>query len=178
MRCFLALTLPPKAKSEIIKYQQKLFFPKKAKLTKPNQLHLTLFFWPNLNKKQKQAIKKLLKQIGLEPYLPLNLKTVSLSGFPNNKKAKVVFLKVESQNINKLHSNLKKRLEQIGLIFEEKDFLPHLTLARLKLPQDLNQQPKFTPLKTQAQKLVFFSSTLTPKGPVHKPITTIKLKIC
>lgn len=177
MRCFLALTLNPKAKSEVIKYQQKIFFPKKSRLTKPNQLHLTLFFWSNLNEKQKRIVKKILKQTPLKPYLPLNLEVNSLAGFPNNQKARVAVLKVKSQQANKLYSVLKKKLKQKSLIVEQKDFLPHLTLARLKLPQNLNQQPKFTPFTTQAKKLVFFSSTLTSEGPVYKPIATIKLNL-
>ncbi len=176
MRCFLALTLKTNTKKQIAHFQGQLTFKGRTRLVSSKQFHITLFFWPHLNNKNLSRVKTILHQLDLQSFKPLTLNFKSLSGFPTPQKARIVVLEIESQKLKQLYLQLLQQLKQADIPLEEREFTPHLTLARIYPPQDLSLCPRFTPLQDQAHSLTLFSSTLTAQGAIHKPLLQLPLQ--
>ena len=57
---------------------------------------------------------------------------------------------------------------------ESKGFKPHLTLGRIRKPQDLDrlvariESRPMEPFRLALDRIVLFKSTLTPKGPIYE----------
>ena len=176
MRVFLAIDLPEKIKRDITKYQQNLNLPGKVKLVQANQLHITLFFWDNLNKEKQIKVEKAIEKITTN-FKTFILRIEKLSGFPGPKKARIVFLNLEGKKIQTLHKIIKKELCQLTyqIPVESRKFIPHLTLARLRLPVNIQNysQPKKEQFKVK--QITLYQSKLSAKGAIHKPIKEFKL---
>lgn len=159
MRTFLALEIPPNIKLKMAAIQKGLQQEKIiGRWTKLENLHLTLVFFGNL-KPDFQKIKK------IKP-VDFKLQFLKLEAFPSIKKAKIIYLKLDGD---------LPELERIRnqFIEEKRPFVAHLTLARLKKPQNLGQvftQIKIPKIKFTANQISLFSSTLTPSGPIYKKI--------
>jgi len=174
MRCFLAVSVPDKIKQQISLYQKQLP-SKKLKLVPKKQLHLTLFFWPSLNFSARQKVIEATQKI-TSSFSPFPLLLSGLEGFPKPQKARVLVLKVEGEGIYRLFESLKKELKKANLPLEEREFRPHLTIARFRQPQSLQAFPSFPSLKFTATELIFWRSQLTPNGPIHTPLSSFSLK--
>jgi len=183
IRTFIALDIPPNIKKTIFN----LYSPflnekiKKIKWVPKENLHLTLKFLGEINQQTLEKVIHNLLQIKLPE--PVNLKLFSCGIFPNLKFPKVLWLSFEEKEKKILNSLVKKietSMEQIGFKKEKRDFIPHLTIARVKLfnTRDIENFKKiFTKLKQKMEekefkyfsvsKLTLFKSTLTPKGSVY-----------
>jgi len=82
----------------------------------------------------------------------------------------------------KLHAMLSDALATLGLRTEERGFMPHITLARIKYAADPNQfrqaaeELAGADFGTQhAGELVVYTSRLTPSGPVYTAVARPKL---
>ncbi len=174
MRCFLAVSVPDKIKQQISLYQKQLP-SRNAKFVPKKQLHITLFFWPSLNLSARQKVIEATQKI-TSSFSPFPLLLSGLEGFPKPQKAKVLVLKVEGEGIYRLFESLKKELAKASLPFEEREFRPHLTIARFRQPQSLQAFPSFPSLKFTATEIIFWRSQFTPEGVIHIPFSSFSLK--
>jgi 2'-5' RNA ligase len=129
MRCFIAIDLPDEIKSRIFHEFEKL--PKslfKGKITKKENLHLTLKFLGDITKDEVEKIKSRLKETKLEKF---NCK-IGKTGFFDENHARILWVELES-NSNQLH-NLQKLIEEKLPEFrvDNKEFNSHITTARIK----------------------------------------------
>lgn len=66
-------------------------------------------------------------------------------------------------------------LDDAGVGFDAKPFLPHLTIAR-RAALDHGMLPALPfPAPTRADELTLFKSTLTSDGAIYEPIYTVRL---
>jgi len=97
-----------------------------------DQLHLTVGFIGNITEEQRQR----LMDIGAEAAkasraFDLDLKGVS--AFPEPEAGRVVWVGVRrTQDLVRLHEALTERLSVAGFPPEREDFVPHITLGRLR----------------------------------------------
>lgn len=177
MRVFIGLPID-KVWLEKIKTIQKEWKPKfNSKISWPLPInhHITLKFLGEVKEEQVDSIKKVLAKITFKPF-PLTFARVGF--FYAKKEVRVVWIGFrESKPLLRLFSEIEDSLYSLNFAREQRKFLAHLTLARVKkfLPQDpwqafaqeLNQQD-WPFLKIE--KLVFWQSILQPQGPLYKPL--------
>ncbi len=84
---------------------------------------------------------------------------------------KILYMKASSPNIDAIYNQLKQK----GLIKDERAFVAHITIARIKKIKDKAKLVKalqqFENKCISVPFLVFlYNSTLTPNGPIYKKI--------
>lgn len=131
-RIFIAINLPEKIKERLFQFKFK-FAEVPARWVKKENLHLTLAFLGYLNEEEIAKICQLLKE--LVPFhrkFILTLKKVSY-GLVEKSIPRLIWVNLKkSENLKELKKNLDKKLKEAGFRTEERKFIPHITLARIK----------------------------------------------
>lgn len=181
LRLFVGIELPPQL-------QQKLFSVakgsnlKKARWISPGNLHLTLKFLGNCEEEKEKDIIQALKKatIGAEVFqFELN----GLGGFPSEKRARIIWvgLATAQKKVICLQKKVENALSAVGFEKEKRSFHPHITLARLKIPQDICPLISqvcvdlFTKTPVKVNKIILFESHLKPTGAVYTQRAQISL---
>jgi len=134
MRLFVAFDISEEAKKHLQEIQKKLQTDN-TKLTLAKNFHLTLKFLGEVMPAQAEEIKKLLQNIEFKPFVA---KLDGTGAFPNENYIRVVWVGIEpSDVIKELQQKIDTILEK--LFPKEKDFQPHITLARVKYIKDKKQ---------------------------------------
>ena len=171
-RIFLAINLPDKIKKRLSEFRKEWFdFP--VKLTRIENLHITLFFIGYVNTEEILDICKLAKKaISGKSVFEIKLNKICFG--PLNKKPRMIWA---IGDINNNLSRLKNKLEG-GY---NKLFYPHITLARIKqkewgeLPSIPNIEKDIS-LSFLVDSVEVMESCLSRKGPEYNVLETILLK--
>jgi len=105
---------------------------------KPEALHLTLAFLGEIPEALIPRAFEAMRQAGAAAE-PLTLGADALGGFPNERRAHVLWAGVtgEVEALADLQTSLSARLEEKGLELEDRRYQPHITLARSREPGPL-----------------------------------------
>ena len=185
IRCFLAIALPDQLKQQLTEYIQSLkqFVPH-IRWTKTENLHLTLKF---LGEQPSEKLDQLIANT-ISAYSdlgPITLSTGIFGGFPNQRKARVIWLGVESNpedSITRLHTRIEQSLEPLGFLRESKTFTAHLTLGRnreRKKCQSLWPFIKDNPFQSfqfTAHQIFLMRSILNKSGPKYSILQKFSLQ--
>lgn len=169
MRLFVALDFPEAVKDQLSGLRADI---PTARWVTRDQMHLTLFFIGETDRLAE--VKSTLGEINVAPF------EVSLTGvgrFPKGKHQppRVLWAGVDGPPaLNDLESQVKSRLTRLGFESDARPFHPHVTLARLKMRDNLPVMRKFMtdhrdfhagPIAVESFTL--YSSTLSPQGAVY-----------
>lgn len=186
MRFFISLDLPDKSEQELITVQQQVLkLIPGAKLTEAGQLHLTIAFIgeqpDNLREKLVEAMKNAAYDIPAFTVTP-----AYIDGFPELHHAHTLWVGVKG-DIDKLfviRERVKDELAKIGLIVDERRYIPHIAIAKtnhLNLTpfqenqlQELMLQQQFQPIKINNLKL--FESVPNEGFHQHNTLATVPLE--
>lgn len=172
MRVFIGIKVPVNEKIRRVLEELSKF--KGLKIVEPENLHLNLKFLGEVEEKNIEDIKKVLEELkGFESF------EVSLKGvgaFPNQDFIRVVWIGAKSDKLIKLAKLIDSELQSLGFT-PEKDYVGHLTLARVKrkIPEvkALLSDEDFGTLKVEKVELI--KSELKRSGPVYSIIYTVGL---
>lgn len=174
MRCFIGVEIP----AEIKKYYEEvqLMFRESFRWSavKSDQIHVTMFFFGNVDWKQAKEIGSILENMRVDTF---ELILGEGKFFSRDGKPTVVYAEVASNALNTLRSEMSFLLRKFG--FDDKPFKPHLTLARIKSVTDMNHFKDFLQslkeLRFMAKAIKFIKSELTKSGPVYTVLNELKL---
>lgn len=143
-----------------------------ASFTKPSNFHLTLKFLGDTDDSLVPQISKKLQDLSLES-MPLTFTKPGV--FPKMANPRVVWYGVESKNLVDLAKNIDQITNLFGYELEDKAFVGHLTLARIKdsKPNNLEQTFQSLPKPPENQYFVsleFIKSELNPSGSIYTPL--------
>lgn len=181
LRAFLAIPLPDDLRRRARRLQQELSsgLPD-VRWVRPESLHLTLRFLPDLPEETVEKIGQIMLSVGaLHP--PFRIDVSTLGTFPGPTRARVLWLGIDGgAALGGLFQTLDERLAAIGLPRETRPFTPHLTLGRRRQPgavsQDLRQRHAALSLGGfQADRMILFESRLTARGALHLPLRVASL---
>jgi len=169
MRLFIAIEPP----EEIKEYLSSIKLPDfKGTAVKPSNIHLTLKFLGEVDEDKKNEIKKRLNKIKLEP---INCTTSNIGYFPSEDYIKVIWIGLEPKGkLTNLQQEIDNQLKD--LFPKDKNFHPHLTLARVKFIEDKEKfKETIKTLKTEKHEFTItefklLKSTLTKEGPIYEEI--------
>jgi 2'-5' RNA ligase len=179
-RCFIALDLPREIINHI-KEIQRLIKKKNlfiGKFTESENLHLTLKFLGEIDKKKIKQIKRILKKIKFKKFETELGETGAFSS-RHNSYVKVIWIKI----IGKLVFDLQKQIdiELKNLFKPEFRFMSHITIARVRKTFDkktlIEYLKKIKPkkIKFKIDKFFLKESILSPEGPTYKDIEKYNL---
>ena len=163
MRLFLGIPIPDKVKQEIDSFSEKI--TGRFKRVEKKNLHITLKF---IGEADKNKIVEKLQNFEFERF---KASLGDLGFFPNKDYIKVAWI-----GIGKGNQRIIELYEKIGEILgKERNFVPHITIARVKARTNLNELDFNSDSEFLVDKIVLFSSELTPKGPIYKEELEISL---
>ncbi len=187
IRFFIAIELPENVKKIITLTQNTLKAGNASWLrwVSPDSIHLTLKFLGDISSDKIDEIKMAVTDAALGTN-PFTLNIDGLGVFPNIKRIQVVWVGLGGDM--KILSGLQKRVESnlaiLGYPEENREFTPHLTLARVRFQPQPNELQKFTqffnntkpgPEKISVKEINLMESKLTPGGALYNKIDSVVL---
>ena len=177
-RLFVALELPASVRAALgeIAAQLRRAAGSNVRWTDPKGIHLTLKFIGEVPAERLEAIRGALA--GIRAARPIEAAFRGIGWFPNARRPRVFWAGVEAdEGLAALAAEIEHALEPLGIEREEREFHPHLTLARIKSDDGLEG------LRREAERLGvpefgratyaefdLMQSTLHPKGAVYTRI--------
>lgn len=132
-RLFVALAVPATAASDLLKLPRTGI---DARWLHPDDLHITLRFLGDLDPDRIPAIRDVLARVRRPPF---GVEIGGL-GFFDHKKDGVLYARIDStRKLNALCGDVTDALTPLGFDFGVREFVPHITLARLKGSRGLRQ---------------------------------------
>jgi len=176
MRTFLAVPIPDPIREAVSQLVPKLQGGN-FKIVKPENYHLTLKFLGEKTDEEVNQIKSILK-----PTTPKFQATLSnLGAFPSPQYIKVLWVGLGEgkQNYIDLSKETDQQLSQLN-IRKERDYTPHLTIARVRTVSDKEALQTFlqTPFQSdpfQINTIDMMKSELTPTGPIYTKLFSVPL---
>ena len=169
MRLFVALSIPDAVANTMFLIQSGV---PGAKWQTREQLHLTLRFIGEVDGLQANDIDDALSAISAPPFT-LALKGVGEFG---GKNPHALWAGVsDAAAVNHLNRKIETALQRIGLAAEERKFIPHVTVARLraaptgKVLDWLTDHALYQSTAFDVADFALYSSTLTPNGSIYVP---------
>jgi len=183
VRLFVAIDLPQDLKKELYLIPDKVAkLIKNVKWVSPENVHLTLKF---LGSSPEESVPKIKEKLSkkVKEVEPFTLGFGTLGAFPTSKRARVFWLGVEkgADEVSILQKKVEKALVPLGFEKENRKFHAHLTLARLRMPQNLQSviselEAEKISQEVSVDRVFLFQSTLTPKGPIYTTLAQFPLK--
>jgi 2'-5' RNA ligase len=188
IRSFIAIELSEEAKKGLARLRRELERDEHrfVKWVDPGGIHLTLKFLGNISAKRvaeiTEAMKKAAQGISL-----FHLEISGLGAFPNLKQARVFWVGIggELDKLSRLQQNIDSALAALGFAKEERPFVPHLTLARIREGASPPERRSFGelvgsttfedkyPVAVEAVRLM--RSQLTPAGAIYTCLSVVGL---
>lgn len=187
MRAFIALELPQEVQRYLGSLQKRLRESGCGiSWVRPHQIHMTLKFLGDISEDQSLFLQQKLEEIAAATP-PYGLSLGTLGAFPGMEKPKVIWTGIGqgAEETIKLAGMVEAASLQEGIKKEERPFAPHLTLGRVRTPENtsqlaqllkvLKEEPQQQGLAWPVGALTLFKSTLTPQGPVYTPLKVVMI---
>jgi RNA 2',3'-cyclic 3'-phosphodiesterase len=131
IRCFIAIKIPDfDPLRRVLKELAQMGRPLKA--VDPSNLHVTLKFLGDTDLDLIGEIGSLVEQVA-QPRQPCVVKVAGLGVFPHLERPNVVWAGLAgAEALTEIAADLETGLEEFGFARENRPFVPHLTLARVK----------------------------------------------
>ncbi|MEM4248139.1 MAG: RNA 2',3'-cyclic phosphodiesterase [Candidatus Nanoarchaeia archaeon] len=180
MRAFIAIEVSPEVKKDIEKFQSELQKQDFVTANWTSEYHLTLKFLGEIDELKQKKIEKVLSEIASKTKrFELELKGVG--AFPAQDYVRVLWVGAGygDDEAKFLQKQIDESLEELD--FEkEKDYVNHLTLARVKSVKDRVKLKKFFENKKsfgkfKVSEIKLIKSELTKKGPIYSVIAEFHL---
>jgi len=189
IRAFVAIELPEEARRGLARLRQRLERKEHGfvKWVDPEGIHLTLKFLGNIPFKRIPEITQALEQVA-SVTAPFLIEISGLGAFPNLKQIRVfwVGLRGEVDKLSRLQQNVDAKLATLGFAKEERAFVPHLTLARIREGASPPERKAFGELvmaiafdekyDVQVKSISLMRSELTPAGAIYSRLSVVGLR--
>jgi len=177
LRLFIALPLSSGLRKKIAFLEKRI--EEKTKLKFPwiklENLHLTIVFLGYLNYEDYLKLEEILKNIKWEKRLELKIKKIDY-GPPGNKRMIWLYLE-KNKNLEDLKNLIEEKLNQEKIPYQHQDreFLPHINLARLKKSKNLPEIKEELNWQVIFNELILFQSILKPSGAQYEKLLRLVL---
>ena len=182
IRCFIAIDLPADLKEKLAEVQNLL---KKTganvKWVNSENIHLTIKFLGEIPGAKVREVRESLKELTFDK---ISVSVKNLGVFPNMRRLRVIWAGVDEgvEELKEFSSLVENQLHKIGFEREKRGFKPHLTIDRVRRPENLGKLKEalesvkeFEAGSFVADKFIFMQSELKPSGAVYTPIEVYKM---
>ncbi len=155
----------------------------KIKWIEAENLHLTLKFFGPTEKKQLEKIKITLDK-RLKTQEKMQISFHKLGVFGSKYQPRILWMGMENTNeLIKLQKQISIALEDIGIIADRQNFVPHLTIGRIKQLQSkkyfqsvVERFKKFNCEPIIIDRIYLYESILRKEGPEYRVLKEYKLQ--
>jgi 2'-5' RNA ligase len=175
-RIFVAINLPDEIKRELLSYERR-WKNLHIKWTNFYNLHITLEFLGEVNRYGLNKILQAIEKTALE-VKPFDIKLDKIVLGPDSAQAKMFWVTVcVDDNIIKLKSLINENLKFYNFDLEEREFKPHITLARARGNQLKGKQTNIIlkNMKFKTESIEVMQSQLHPGGAKYKVVESFEL---
>lgn len=184
-RTFLAISIPcgTKFPALVEKLKKNLQHEKYINYVKTNQIHLTLKFVGDTPEEDVPVIIEASQKVA-KRHQPFTMDFNRTGLFGSNHSPRVLWLGMTEQPkaLFDLEADLLDTFDGLGYLRDRQNFVPHLTICRIKQLVDkqfflqiYNSIEQKTYLHADVKELVYFQSFLQPSGPFYKVLRKIPL---
>jgi RNA 2',3'-cyclic 3'-phosphodiesterase len=177
-RLFIAIHIKPSEEFlDAIETLKEQMASERVKWVEEENLHLTLKFIGEVDEEMADKIKRQLIKTPSVGAIEFSIEGVGLIKNLSDPRAIYATIK-NTSGIETLYREIDSLLAEIGIAPETKNFLPHLTLGRLKSLRDKELLKDILTdfrnnyfQKVVCKEFILFESILTPKGPIYKRLS-------
>jgi 2'-5' RNA ligase len=185
-RIFCAFELPESLRLRLAKHAttvREAVPEAAASWSRPENIHLTVKFFGNVDQAKVPLISAALAW-AVKEFGPIEIQVGKTGVFPRASRPQVLWIGIEdpSGGLSRLHARLEDECGREGFPKEERAFRPHLTIARIRKPDnasrlaDTHLRMEFAPVEITLSELVLFRSELSPKGSKYTAISRHRLE--
>lgn len=143
----------------------------------PDNWHITLRYFGAVDEVVADRVVAGIDEASLGGQVPLTLG--ALGAFPNARRATVLWIGIDrgADRLEDLNEVAEDVAQGVGLPAEDRPYVPHLTLSRLRPDQDLRRlidASVLPPVSFTVQELTLFASHLGPNT-WYEPVETFPL---
>lgn len=174
MRSFIALEPPVSLREDVAALARQLKASVRGRFTPRENFHVTLAFLGDVTERELADAMGVLDEAASR-FDPVKLEPDRLGKFGRANDATLWLGFMQDPALMELAAFVRAGLDDAGVGFDAKPFLPHLTIAR-RAALDHGILPALPfPAPTHANELTLFKSTLTSDGATYEPIYTARL---
>jgi RNA 2',3'-cyclic 3'-phosphodiesterase len=148
---------------------------------KPESIHVTLKFFGETMEKRIPDISRVLKEVAAR-HQPFTSELVNVGIFGSSYSPKVIWFGIEkAEPLKKLGFDVLKSVEKIGWEPDRQNFVPHLTIGRIKDVPDkqlfqkmIDEHKKTWMQEIQVGEFHLYESILNREGPIYKVVESFK----
>ncbi len=180
MRAFIALELPDSVRATLQSYQRQLIATgADVKWVEAENLHVTMRFLGEISVEQFAAVDELARRIagGTRTF---DVRLSQPGAFPSIRAPRVVWMGIAdgAETLSSVVRDLEVGLGTIGISGEERAFVPHVTLGRVRSPRGrrqlvdgIEQADWRAPEPFRADALTLFESRISSGGPAYSVVS-------
>jgi 2'-5' RNA ligase len=154
-----------------------------ASWSRPENIHLTVKFFGNVDPQRVPAISAAAAQV-VKEFSPIQIGVGTTGVFPRPSRPQVLWIGIDdaSHALADLQKKLENEFAREGFPKEDRAFRPHLTIARIRKPHDAARlaqthlETKFETVELTLNELVLFRSELSSKGSKYTAISWHRLE--
>ncbi len=182
IRTFICIEIPASIKARVDRLQETLRrIDAQVSWTKPSNIHLTLKFLggvePSRIERAGTAIARAANGIGL-----FEVEIGGAGCFPSTRNPRVLWIGVSKvpEPLQQLYSNIENELALEGFEREKRKFSPHLTIGRIRTPQNSIRLAEtliatgFDSETFTASEVILMRSDLKPTGSIYTAQAVVK----
>ena len=178
IRCFVAIEIPQLIQ-ELLKPAQSCLQSKirKASWTKLGNFHLTLKFLGDVHPETIEVVSEAIQNV-VEAQAPFSIEFGGVGAFPNFARPRVLWVGIKQGEltVSRLAKSVNFELKHLGFPTDNR-FHPHLTLARLRAPMNLEplqdmlrQYRTIDSAVVNVNEITLMQSQLQPNGAIYTPL--------
>ena len=178
IRCFVAIEIPQSIQGLLkplqICLQSKI---RKASWTKLGNFHLTLKFLGDVRPETVDVVSEAIQNVA-DAQAPLSIQLGGVGAFPNLMRPRVLWVGIKHGvlTVSHLAKAVNLELKHLGFPTDNR-FHPHLTLARLRDPMNLEplkdvlrQYDTIDDAVVRVNEITLMQSQLHPNGAIYTPL--------
>jgi len=146
---------------------------------KPELMHLTLAFLGEVSGDFLDSVRARLVEVA-QRHRAFTARLKGLGAFPGPSRARVVWVGTDQGKVEVcgLQRDVAGALSSVGYEPDRRPFSPHLTIGRLRNPDDVSKAVavQFESEPFSIDQLVLFRSVLGPGGPTYHPLSEFPLR--
>ena len=182
-RTFIAVRVDPGSElQDAISFLRAGLRSEKIKWVEAGNIHVTLAFIGNTDEQLVKSVGAALEN-DFKGFGSFKFKLTGLGVFRNFTDPKIIRTGIKDpEGLNRAHEIVRKDIGLLNIKLEDRQFKPHLTIARIKEIKDKNNLKKLIQKYADTlfqdvtvSEIVYYESILLPAGPLYKPISIIKL---
>ncbi len=182
-RTFIAIDVDESVKHQLSSIQEQLAATgAHLKLVETPNIHVTMTFLGDTPDTKLPEIIEALRKVASEAR-EFDIEVKGIGVFPSLKHIRVIWAGIAGgkEEVKNIQHAIDRKLEPLGFS-PEKDFIPHMTIARVKSAREKDKLAEIIQNsetldfgQSKATAIELKESKLTPKGPIYSTIEHVNL---